>query len=85
MTALQEEFPGLTILSLRQFSDFQDGSPFSARLLPLRGKGDLEKALSEVWWGLHVPFTVGMLDAMAPGVTLVDGNEDAYYYTSPLD
>lgn len=85
MTALQEAFPGLTILSLRQFSDFQDGSPFSARLLPLRGKSDLEKSLSEAWWGLHVPFTVGMLEAMAPGVTLVDGNEDAYYYTSPLD
>ena len=32
--ALQEEFPGLTVLSLRQLSDFQDGSPFSANPLP---------------------------------------------------
>ncbi|MEX2232983.1 MAG: hypothetical protein WD824_12535, partial [Cyclobacteriaceae bacterium] len=35
ITALQEEFPGLVILSLREFSDFQKGSPFSAGILPV--------------------------------------------------
>lgn len=83
--AVQEEFPGLTIFSLRQLSDFQDGSPFSAHLLPARSPETLAKGLSEAWWGLHAAFTNGILDAIAPGVTFVDGNEDAYYDTSALD
>jgi hypothetical protein len=83
--AIQSEFPGLTVLSLRQLSDFQDGSPFSSRLLPSIDPTVLEKGLSESWWGLHAAFTNGILDAVAPEVTFVDGNEEAYYYTSALE
>ena len=83
--AVQEEFPGLTIFSLRQLSDFQDGSPFSAHLLPSKDPVALQKGLSEAWWGLHAAFTNGIFDTIVPGVTFVDGNEDAYYYTSALD
>ena len=80
--ALQEEFPGLTVLSLRQLSDFQDGSPFSAHLLPARSPETLERGLEGAWWGLHAAFTNGILDALTPETTFVDANEDAYYYTS---
>lgn len=83
--ALQQEFPGLTIISLRQLSDFQDGSPFSAHLLPVRDPAHAEKSLEGAFWGLHGAFTNGILDAIAPGVTFVDGNEDAYFYTAALD
>jgi hypothetical protein len=82
---VQKEFPKLTILSLRQLSDFQTGSPFSASLLPARDVATLQKRLSGAWWGLHAAFTNGILDAIAPGVTFVDGNEDAYFYTSALE
>jgi hypothetical protein len=44
-----------------------------------------EKGLAESYWGLHAAFTNGILDGLAPGVTFVDGNEEAYFYTSPLD
>jgi hypothetical protein len=83
--AIQEEFPGLTIFSLRQLSDFQDGSPFSSHLLPAHNMTALASGLAETWWGLHAGFTNGMLDAIAPNVTFIDGNEEAYYYTSALD
>jgi len=83
--ALQQEFPSLTVISLRQLSDFQKGSPFSAGLLPVRDPERVEKELAGAYWGLHVAFTNGILDAIAPGVTFVDGNEDAYFYTSALN
>ena len=82
---LQDEFPGLVILSLREFSDFQDGSPFSQRVLPVI---DPDKAISRIensWWALHVPFTVGILDAINPDVVFIDANEEAYFYTSELE
>lgn len=82
---LQEEFPGIVVLSLRQLSDFQQGSPFSAKLLPLRGaqanRSAIERELTGAWWGLHVPFTDGILDGLAPTTTFIDANEDAYFYT----
>lgn len=68
VTALQEEFPGLVIFSLRQFSDFQNGSPFSQKILPVTDAKLAEKYLSEVWWGLHVPFTIGILDKLLTNV-----------------
>jgi hypothetical protein len=83
--AIQSEFPGLSILSLRQLSDFQDGSPFSSRLFNLSDPVAVEKELSGAWWALHVAFTNGILDAISPEVTFVDGNEEAYYYTSALE
>jgi len=45
---------------------------------------DREQKLSEKHYGLYPAFINGMLDAAGPGVTLTDGNEGAYYYTSTL-
>ncbi|MEO5600568.1 MAG: hypothetical protein ABIR06_06555 [Cyclobacteriaceae bacterium] len=85
IAALQEEFPGLVIFSLREFSDFQKGSPFSAGILPVTDIKKAESELANAWWGLHVPFTIGILDNIAPNVRFIDTNEEAYYYTSALE
>jgi hypothetical protein len=81
----QDEFPGLVILSLREFSDFQDGSPFSAHVLPVLDSAKAIQRIENSWWALHIPFTVGILDAIKSDVLLVDTNEDAYFYTSALE
>jgi len=83
--ALQEEFPGLIVFSLREFSDYQKGSPFSAGLLPVDDISKTKEELKTAWWGLHLPFTIGILDAINEDVRLIDANEDAYYYTSVLE
>ncbi len=83
--ALQEEFPGLIVFSLREFSDYQKGSPFSAGLLPVDDISKTKEELKTGWWGLHLPFTIGILDAIDADVRLIDANEDAYYYTSALE
>ncbi len=83
--ALQEEFPGITIFSLRELSDWQNGSPFSGDLLPVTGRENTIKELESAWWGLHPAFYAGLLDAIQPGTDLIDANEEAYYYTSALE
>jgi hypothetical protein len=35
ISVLQDEFPGIVIFSLRELSDWQNGSPFSTPLLPI--------------------------------------------------
>ena len=85
ISALQEEFPGLVIFSLREFSDFQNCSPFSQKMLPVTDSKLAETYLAEAWWGLHVPFTIGILDKIAPNVRFIDTNEEAYYYTSAFE
>lgn len=82
---IQDEFPGLTILSLREFSDYQTASPFSQAILPLKDKKQSRSDLEGAWWALHLPFTLGILDAIHEDVTFIDGNEEAYYYTSALE
>jgi hypothetical protein len=84
MQALQEEFPGLHVLSMRILSDFADGSPFSNHLLHL-GEPDRTERLARAYYGLHPAFFNGMLDAVSPEVIITDANEDAYYYTSALE
>jgi hypothetical protein len=83
--ALQSEFPGLTVLSLREFSDFQNGSPFSQFLLPVKHADSVKKELGSSWWGLHIAFSIGILEAMEDNVQFIDCNEEAYYYTSALE
>ena len=83
--AVQEEFPGLVILSLREFSDFQHGSPFSESIIPVTDIKEAENQLKTAWWGLHLPFTIGILDAIDDNTTFIDANEEAYYYTSALE
>jgi hypothetical protein len=82
MNALQEEFPDLVIYSLREFSDFQHGSPFSEPLIPVQDLKYTNNRLKEMWWGLHLPFTLGIMDAIKGKATLIDANEEAYYYTT---
>jgi len=82
---IQDEFPGLTILSLREFSDYQTASPFSQAILPLKDKKQSRSDLEGAWWALHLPFTLGILDAIKEDVIFIDGNEEAYYYTSALE
>ncbi len=82
---IQDEFPGLTILSLRELSDYQTASPFSQKILPLRDKEQSRSDLEDAWWALHLPFILGMLDAIDDDVVFIDGNEEAYYYTSALE
>ena len=80
--ALQDEFPDLIVYSLREFSDFQQGSPFSEPLLPVTDLTLTNQRLPQMWWGLHLPFTIGIMDGIKSNATLVDANEEAYYYTS---
>jgi hypothetical protein len=82
---IQDEFPGLTILSLREFSDYQTASPFSQAILPLRDKKQSRSTLEGAWWALHLPFTLGVIDAIDKDVVFIDGNEEAYYYTSAIE
>jgi len=82
---LQDEYPCLTILSLREFSDYQTASPFSQAILPLKDKQQSRSTLEGAWWALHLPFTLGILDAIDDDVVFIDGNEEAYYYTSALE
>ncbi len=83
ISVLQDEFPGIVIFSLRELSDWQNGSPFSTPLLPVTDREKTIDKMKNAWWGLHIAFYVGMIEAIEPGTKLIDGNEEAYYYTSP--
>jgi len=83
--AVQDEFPGLVILSLREFSDYQTASPFSQAIVPIKDMIQAKADLEGAWWALHLPFTIGILDAIDDDVTFIDANEEAYYYTSELE
>lgn len=85
ITILQEEFPDIVVFSLRALSDYQSGSPFSAKILPVVDKGTAEEAFRQAWWGLHLPFTIGMIEGKNNRSTFIDGNEDAYYYASAVE
>jgi hypothetical protein len=82
---IQDEFPGIIIFSLRELSDWQNGSPFSGSLLPVTSRENTIKELENAWWGLHPAFYCGMLDGIKQGTELIDANEEAYYYTSALE
>ncbi len=83
--AIQDEFPDAVILSLREFSDYQTASPFSQAIIPVQDLRQAKTSLEEAWWALHLPFTIGILDAIEEEVTLIDANEEAYYYTSAIE
>lgn len=85
MTAIQDEFPGLVLLSLRELSDYQDASPFSQAIVPVKDVHQAESSLEGAWWGLHLAFILGMLEVIDEEVTYIDANEEAYYYTSALE
>lgn len=83
ISVLQDEFPGIVIFSLRELSDWQNGSPFSTPLLPVIDRVKTIDKMKNAWWGLHIAFYVGMIEAIKPGTQFIDGNEEAYFYTSP--
>jgi len=85
MEAIQDEFPGLVLLSLRELSDYQDASPFSQAIVPVKDVHKAEASLEEAWWALHLAFILGMLEVIDEDVTYIDANEEAYYYTSALE
>ena len=85
MKILQEELPGDHHVSLRELSDWQQGSPFSTPLLPVVNRDNTINELKEAWWGLHVAFYAGMIEAIQPGTVFIDGNEEAYFYTSAFE
>jgi hypothetical protein len=85
MEILQDGFPGLIVFSLRELSDWQHGSPFALPLLPLRDWEMTTDTIQHSFWGLHIPFYVGMLEGIKHGTQLIEGNEEAYYYTSQLE
>jgi hypothetical protein len=79
MRALQEGAPGLTLFTTRLFSippllDLWKTDPNADR-------ATTDKVLAgEAFYGLWPAFARGMLEAVAPNVTIVDGNELSYYH-----
>lgn len=83
MRALTKELPDLKLFSLFQMS-------FLGRAMDLP-PAQREAALRDgvnwgtLTYGLTPAFLNGMLDAAAPRVVIIDGNEGSYYYTETLD
>lgn len=76
VTALQEHVPNLRILSffmLGLFRDVVDEPDPQVR----------QQKLLKKWMVLLPAFCNGMLQGVAPGTVLIDGNESAYYHESP--
>jgi hypothetical protein len=74
MRAFEERMPGATILT---FFHVSLNDRFAA--LP---ESERAEQLAREGWGLMPDFFVGMLEAASPAARFVDGNENAYYYTS---
>ena len=74
MRAFEKRMPGaliLTFFHVSLFDRFAD-LPETARTERLAREG----------WGLMPDFFVGLLEAASPNAQFIDGNENAYYYTS---
>jgi len=78
MTALNEEMPDCVLLFLFQLSVFRND------ILSASQEERREK-LSFHHYGLMPAFLNGLLEAAGEGITFVDGNESAYYYTDEAD
>ena len=74
MRAFEKSMPGATILTFFHVSMFD-------RLATLPEEQKAER-LSRERWGLMPYFFVGMLEAASNDARFIDGNENAYYYTS---
>ena len=82
MRAMQAEYPDITILSL-----FLNAYVIVPRFRsePAFGLDDPKLSLVHNPYALLPYFLDGWLDVANEGVTIVDGNERAYYYNSPLE
>jgi len=74
MRAFETAMPGATILTFFHLSLFDRYAT-----LP---EAERERRLARERWGLMPDFFVGMLAAASPKARFIDGNENAYYYTS---
>jgi hypothetical protein len=74
MEVLQQELPGVKVLSLFQLS-------YLDSFLDERDPQERMRQLSTAKYGLLAPFLNGMLDVAQPNTRIVDGNEGSYYYT----
>lgn len=74
MRAFEKPMPGAVILTFFHVSLFD-------RFATLPEAERAEK-LSQESWGLMPDFFVGMLEGATPQARFIDGNENAYYYTS---
>ena len=76
MRAVAAEFPAATILTYRLLCD----------VLPALAPGaDADAVLEGQGYGLLPAFLDGWLDAMPAGLTVVEGNENAYLYRSEAE
>ena len=74
MRAFENRMPGATILTFFHVSLFD-------RFVALPEAARTERLAKESW-GLMPDFFVGMLESASPKARFIDGNENAYYYTS---
>lgn len=74
MQAMQREYPEITILAYWLLTPCADAITKDAAI-------DLH-ILEAHEYGLLPSFVNGMLDAARPGVTIIDGNEASYWYTT---
>jgi len=75
MQAIQEEMPGVKVLSLFQLSYLEE-------FLDERNLQKRMRQMSAESYGLLAAFLNGMLDVAEPNITIVDGNEHSYYYAA---
>jgi hypothetical protein len=78
MRALQQEYPGLELLTLHGYSYFPRGGDSA-------GVGKLETVLMNHPWGLLPAFFDGLLEAADPGTRIIDGTERSYFFERPVD
>jgi len=74
MHAFEQEMPAAIILTFFHVSLFDRFATLSEE--------ERVRRLARESWGLMPDFFVGMLEAASPRVRFIDGNENAYYYTS---
>jgi len=74
MRAFEKSMPGATILTFFHLSLYD-------RFATLPERERAERLAREAW-GLMPDFFIGMLDSASPKARFIDGNENAYYYTS---
>jgi len=74
MRAFEKAMPGATILTFFHVSLFDRFAALS--------ETERTERLARESWGLMPDFFVGMLESASPEARFIDGNENAYYYTS---
>ena len=74
MRAFEKAMPGATILTFFHLSLYD-------RFATVPEEARTERLARESW-GLMPDFFVGMLESASPRARFIDGNENAYYYTS---